>query len=174
MAVPKNYVPINWDIIKSGIFPSNYAILSIWNTTQVYRLKVEGISPLKYAFCKGSRVLDKFFPWLKLPSIPNIFKYFGYYFLFGTHMEGEKGRNLMNSLCCFAHNMANEDPNCCFVVAELSQEDPIREVIPHWRKFSWDDLWCIKRLSEIGKDEEIIDQDWIKSPVVSFVDPREF
>lgn len=155
-------------------FPPSYAILSIWNTKEVYRLKVEGFSSLKYAGCRGSWALDKLLPWLRVPSVPNIFKYFGYYFLFGLHMEGKEGQNLMKSLCAFAHNMASGDPGCCFVVAEVNRKDPIREVIPQWKVFSWDDLWCMKRLTEP------INQDWTKSPVssssssVTFVDPREF
>lgn len=170
MAVPKKWSEENKDAVFLE-FPPSYAIVSVWNTKEVYRLKVEGFSSLKYAGCRSSWALDKLLPWLRVPSVPNIFKYFGYYFLYGLHMEGKEGGNLMKSLCAFAHNMASGDPGCCFVVAEVNRKDPIREVIPQWKVFSWDDLWCMKPLTEP------INQDWTKSSVsssVTFVDPREF
>ncbi|KAG8379712.1 hypothetical protein BUALT_Bualt07G0117500 [Buddleja alternifolia] len=171
MALPKNSLS-NWNP-KTCDLPASFAILSVWNTKEVYKLQVKGVSALTHAACLGTRVLDAIVPWLKIPSVPNFFKNFGYYFLYGLHMEGKDGARLMRNLCKFAHNMAVDDVDCRVVVAEVGQMDPVREAIPHWKKFSWDeDVWCIKKLGEASK----IFDDWHKSSVSSpviFVDPRD-
>ncbi|OIT05039.1 PREDICTED: probable N-acetyltransferase HLS1 [Nicotiana attenuata] len=173
MAVPKKTL-LNWDP-KSGSFPSTFAILSVWNTKDIYKLQVRGISPLKYACCLGTRVLDSWMPWLRVPSIPNIFKSFGFYLLYGIHMEGKEGPRLMKNLCAFAHNMGRNDRECSLLVAEVGVDDPVKEAIPRWNKFSWGDLWCMKNLEfKNGESED----NWVESPVSScsviFVDPRDF
>ncbi|XP_054785344.1 probable N-acetyltransferase HLS1 isoform X2 [Prosopis cineraria] len=171
MSIPKRYLS-KWDP-KTGIIPPNFAMLSVWNTKEVFKLQVKGISPLAQALCAGTRLLDSCVPCLKLPSFPDVFKPFGVYFLYGLHMEGKNGRFLMRSLCEFVHNMARDDAGCEAVVAELGQWDPVREAVPHWNKFSWaEDMWCIKKLEKYGPF------DWITSrssstPVI-FVDPRDF
>lgn len=178
IALPKKGLPF-WDL-KSDTFPPSFAILSVWNTKEVFKLKVKGVSSLKYACSVGSTALDAMFPWLRLPSIPNVFRHFGFYFLYGLHMEGPNGSHLMKSLCSFAHNMAKDDRGCRILVAEVSQDDPVRKAIPHWKRFSWDDLWCIKKLTE-SKEEEVScsfeADDWIRSRAcsssVTFVDPRD-
>lgn len=179
VAVPKRYLS-NWDP-KSGTFPPSFAILSIWNTKEVFKLKVKGVSSLKYACSVASRALDAFLPWLRLPSIPDIFRHFGLYFLYGLHMEGPDGSHLMKSLCSFAHNMAKDDRGCGILVAEVNQNDPVKEAIPHWKRFSWDDLWCIKKLRVAKEGEQesgsFEPQDWITTRAcpssVTFVDPRD-
>ncbi|KAK6139630.1 hypothetical protein DH2020_026630 [Rehmannia glutinosa] len=120
MALPKKSLS-NWNP-KTRELPSSFAILSIWDTKEVYRLQVKGVSVLTHAVCLGTRVL---MPWV--------------------------------------------------VVAEVGQMDPVREAIPHWKKFSWDeDVWCIKRFGEVNENCH----DWYKSSVSSsssviFVDPRD-
>lgn len=178
MAIPKSSLS-HWDP-KGGVLPNSYAILSVWNTKEVFKLQVKGVSKLTYACCAGSRVLDNLMPWLSIPSIPNFFRKFGVYFLFGLHMEGKGASRLMKSLCAFAHNMASDDDGCGAVVAEVGQRDPVREAIPHWRKFSWaEDLWCIKKLAPAKQEasgEGCGPLDWIKSQSSSsviFVDPRD-
>ncbi|KAL5576129.1 hypothetical protein UlMin_017828 [Ulmus minor] len=176
MAVPKKSLS-KWDSRESTTF----AMLSVWNTKEVFKLQLKGVSPLTHACCVGSRVLDAWLPWLKLPSFPDVFRQFGVYFLYGLHMEGKQGCRLMKSLCSFAYNMARDDGECGAVVAEVSQRDPVREAIPHWRRFSLaEDLWCIKKLNkEEGQAHrsEPPPSDWINSrsssPVI-FVDPRDF
>ncbi|KAL0319053.1 UNVERIFIED_CONTAM: putative N-acetyltransferase HLS1 [Sesamum angustifolium] len=117
-----------------------------------------------------TRVLDAMVPWLKIPSVPNVFKNFGFYFMYGLHMEGKDGPRLMKNLCKFVHNTARNDPDCRVVVAEVGQTDPVREAIPHWKKFSWDeDIWCIKKLGRVNQNH----YDWHKSSSVIFVDPRD-
>lgn len=181
MAIPNNVLS-KWDP-KSGNLPSSFAILSVWNTKEVFKLQVKGASALKYACCMGTRILDEWMPWLKLPSIPDVFRQFGVYFLYGLHMEGKNGQRLMKSLCAFAHNMARDDGECGAIVAEVGQGDPVRMGVPHWRKLSWTDLWCVKKLSSDDQGHDETDHKsgpsdhWITSrpsSSVIFVDPRDF
>ncbi|KAK6911074.1 GNAT domain [Dillenia turbinata] len=143
---------------------------------EVFKLEVKGVSRLTYAFCAGSRVLESCAPWFGLPTI-DIFRQFGVYLLYGLYMEGSGASRLMKSLCTFVHNMAKDDDGCGAVVAEVGPADPIRECIPHLKKFSWDeDFWCIKRLTR-GVSQDSDTHDWIKmapSTPVIFVDPRDF
>nr|XP_043616376.1 probable N-acetyltransferase HLS1 [Erigeron canadensis] len=175
MAIPKSHIN-HWHP-KMTILPPSFAILSIWNTKDMFQFQVKGVSPLKYAECAGTRVLDALMPCLRLPSVPNFFKQFGVYLLYGLHMSGYGASRLMKALCAHAHNMARNDVACRAVVAEVGQRDPVREVIPHWRKLSWsEDIWCIKKLGPVQR-ENSGQHDWIKSgssPSVIFVDPRDF
>ncbi|KAJ4834346.1 hypothetical protein Tsubulata_020554 [Turnera subulata] len=183
MAVYKKCLPPKWDP-KTGILPPSFAMLSVWNTKEVFKLQVKGVSKLTYACCTGTRLLDAWMPWLRLPSFPDVFRQFGVYFLYGLAMEGKKSCRLMKALCRFAHNMGRDDDGCGALVAEVGQMDPARDAIPHWRRFSWaEDLWCIKRLS--GDDDNEMKKhdgdgrcgpsDWMKhrSSSVIFVDPRD-
>lgn len=174
MALPKKYLP-KWDPQKSIFPPSAFAILSLWNTKEVFKLQVKGVSKLTHACCFGTRLVDAWLPWLRLPSFPNVFKQFGVYFMYGLHAEGRHGLRLMKGLCNFVHNVGRDDRGCAAVVAEVSQRDPVRQAIPHWRKFSWaEDMWCVKKLIEAKRGEP---SDWSNtrssSPVI-FVDPRDF
>lgn len=179
MAVPRKYLR-KWDP-REGL-PPCYAMLSVWNTKEVYKLQLQGASKLTKACCLGTRVLDAYLPWLRVPSIPNLFRPFGYYFLFGLYMEGKGCMPLMSALCNLAHNMARDDVACGAVVAEVAGWDPIRECVPHWKSFSWEeDLWCIKKLNGNGEhgindEEHCKPLDWMTSPISSsliFVDPRD-
>ncbi|PON57247.1 FkbH domain containing protein [Parasponia andersonii] len=182
MAVPKKSLP-KWDP-RETFLPPSFAILSVWNTKEVFKLQVTGVSALTYACCVGSRVLDAWMPWLRLPSFPDVFRQFGVYFMYGLHMEGKQGVRLMRSLCTFAYNKARDDGGCGAVVAEVGQRDPVREAIPHWTKFSLaEDLWCIKKLADVkqgggeSETERHEPSNWLNSrsssPVI-FVDPRDF
>ncbi|XP_058114062.1 probable N-acetyltransferase HLS1 [Magnolia sinica] len=178
MALPKKHLPV-WDPQASRLPPS-FAVMSVWNCKDVFKLQVKGVSPLTRAWCAGSRVLDGFMPWLQIPSIPDVFQPFGVYLLYGLYMEGKGGMGLMKALCRFAHNMGRDDVGCGAIVAEVGRRDPVQEAVPHWQRFSCaEDVWCMKRL--VG--EEYCDggeggpPDWVQSqpssPVL-FVDPREF
>ncbi|XP_052182977.1 probable N-acetyltransferase HLS1 [Diospyros lotus] len=171
-------VPSKSPGISSHLPSGPFAILSVWNTKQVFRLQVKGVSRLTSAWCAGSRAADALLPWLGIPSVPDLFtRQFGVYFLYGLHMEGYGASRLMKSLCAFAHNMAKDDDGCAAIVAEVGPRDPVRLAVPHWPKFSWsDDVWCIKKLIEKG-DHGCGPLDWIKSQASSdviFVDPRDF
>ncbi|XWS11708.1 hypothetical protein CRYUN_Cryun37aG0022200 [Craigia yunnanensis] len=178
MALPRKFLP-KWDP-KTGILPPSFAIMSVWSTKQLFRLQVKGISMLTYGCCMASRVLDAWMPWLMLPSFPDVFRQFWVYFLYGLHMEGKNASRLMKSLCAFAHNMGRDDDGCGAVLAEVGQRDPVREVIPHWRKFSInEDLWCMRKFGDDaneGSNERCGPSDWLKSrpssPLI-FVDPRD-
>ncbi|KAL1340337.1 hypothetical protein HN51_026736 [Arachis hypogaea] len=171
IAIPRKNIK-KFDL-KMGILPPSYAILSVWNTKEVFKLQLKGVSPLAHACCVGTRLLDEWMPWLRLPSFPDVFRPFGVYCLFGLHMEGKYGKQLMKGLCGLVHNMARDDGGCGAIVAELGLRDPVREAVPHWTKFSWaEDMWCIKNL-----DKKCEPSDWLtsksSSPVI-FVDPRDF
>jgi hypothetical protein len=123
---------------------------------------------------KTTRVIDKTFPWLRLPSIPNFFEPFGFHLMYGIGGEGPEVLKMVKALCGFAHNLAMKN-GCSAVATEVSSCDPLRFAIPHWKALSCEeDLWCIKRLGEDYSDGSV--GDWTKSkPEFSiFVDPREF
>jgi hypothetical protein len=110
---------------------------------------------------------------LKLPSVPNLFRPFGFHFLYGIGGEGPKKVKMVKALCGFAHNLAMEC-GCGVVATEVASCEPLRFGIPYWKMLSCaEDLWCIKRLVEDYNDGSV--GDWTKSrPGISiFVDPRE-
>ncbi|GLJ13947.1 hypothetical protein SUGI_0222980 [Cryptomeria japonica] len=168
---------------KNAPFPTSWAILSVWNSSDVFKLEVKGVSRLKYLLAATTRFFDGAFPWLKIPSIPDVFHPFGLHFLYGLHAEGIQAQKLMKELYWFAHNMARKNGDGCRLIAtEVGSCDPLRPCIPYWDCFSCpEDLWCIKKL----KDDSVPDHDhddhhnhgdWTKStpePTL-FVDPRDF
>lgn len=154
--------------------PESWAVLSVWNSKAVFRLEVKGASRWKRGLAKTSRIMDRVLPWLKLPSVPDLFKPFGFYFLYGFGGEGKRSADLVRVLCGHAHNMAR-DGGCGLVVTEVAACEPLRSGIPHWERLSCaEDLWCVKRLAEEYSDGEL--GDWTKAPPGPsiFVDPREF
>ncbi|XP_024961263.1 probable N-acetyltransferase HLS1 [Cynara cardunculus var. scolymus] len=153
--------------------PESWAIMSVWNSNDVFKLEVKGASRLRKGFVKTTRVLDRIFPFLNLPSLPKIFNPFGLHLLYGLGGEGPSYLKFAKALFGYAHNLAKES-KCGVVATEVSNEDPLKSVIPHWKVLSFADLWCIKRLDEDYSDGFI--GDWRKSePDLSFfLDPREF
>lgn len=154
--------------------PESWAVLSVWNCKDVFTLEVRGASCVKRTLAKTTRMVDRAFPWLRLPSIPNFFRPFGLHFLYGLGGEGPEAVKMVRALCGFAHNLAKER-GCGVVATEVSSCDPLRVGVPHWKMLSCDeDLWCIKRLGEDYSDGSV--GDWTKSPAgwSIFVDPREF
>ncbi|KAL6993843.1 putative N-acetyltransferase hls1 [Sarracenia purpurea var. burkii] len=154
--------------------PESWAVLSVWNCKDVFRLEVRGASLLRKGFAKTTRLVDRAFPWLHFPSVPEVFRPFGLHFLYGLGGEGPNSVKFTKALCGFAHNLAKEY-GCGVVATEVSSREPLRLGIPHWKVLSCaEDLWCIKRLEEDYSDGSV--GDWTKSPpgVSIFVDPREF
>ncbi|KAL0450172.1 UNVERIFIED_CONTAM: putative N-acetyltransferase HLS1 [Sesamum latifolium] len=154
--------------------PESWAVLSVWNSKDVFRLEVRGASRLRKALAKTTRVLDQAVPWLHLPSVPEVFRPFGFHFLYGLGGEGPNAVKMMKALCGLAHNLAMER-GCGVVATEVASREPLRLGIPHWKSLSCaEDLWCIKRLGEDYSDGSV--GDWTKSPpgLSIFVDPREF
>lgn len=177
LAVPKgSYSTVTWPGSKEFLAnqPESWAVLSVWNCNDVFKLEVRGASLLKKAFAKTTRLVDRAFPWLQLPSVPELFSPFGLHFLYGLGGEGPLAVKLLKALCGFAHNLAKKH-GCGVVATEVASCEPLKIAIPHWKKLSCaEDLWCIKRLGEDYSDGSV--GDWTKSqPGLSiFVDPREF
>lgn len=175
LAVPRgSYTAESWpgpDSFLSGP-PHSWAVISIWNSKEVFMLELRGATRVKRVVAKTTRLLDRALPWLRLPSIPNLFKPFGFHFLFGLGGEGPEAVKMVKALFGFAHNVAMER-ECGVVATSVAANEPLRFGIPHWKKLSFEDLWCVKRLDEDYSDGSV--GDWTKSaPGISiFVDPRE-
>ncbi|XP_037464566.1 probable N-acetyltransferase HLS1 [Triticum dicoccoides] len=151
----------------------SFAVLSVWDQTRSLRLRVDGAPALLRHSLAAVRALDRAAPWLRVPSVPDIFRPFGAYLIYGVRMSGPEGPALLRTLCSHAHNMARNNPACGVVAADLSPDDPAAAAIPSWHRFSYDeDVWCIKNLSDSNAAS-----DWPASAPpgsVLFVDPREF
>ncbi|KAL6888785.1 hypothetical protein ACP4OV_009811 [Aristida adscensionis] len=159
----------------------SFALLSVYDATRSLRLRVGGAPALLRASLAAARALDRHAPWLQVPSVPDVFRPFGTYLLYGLRMGGPEGPALLRSLCRHAHNVARKNPACAVLAADVGPDDPAAAAVPHWPRFSCDeDVWCIKRLAagaanaDAGDDSE--DDDWTTAPPagVLFVDPREF
>ncbi|KAJ1377297.1 GNAT domain [Sesbania bispinosa] len=154
--------------------PASWALVSVWNSKDVFTLEVKGASRVRRALAKTTRVLDRAFPWLRLPSIPNFFEPFGFHLMYGLGGEGPDALRMVRALSGFAHNLAKEY-GCGAVATEVSSTEPLRFGVPYWKMLSCEeDLWCMKRLGEDYSDGSV--GDWTKSPpgLSIFVDPREF
>ncbi|KAG8075120.1 hypothetical protein GUJ93_ZPchr0006g40817 [Zizania palustris] len=153
--------------------PPSFAVLSVWDSTRSLRLRVRGAPALLRASLAALRAVDRAAPWMRLPSIPDIFRPFGTYLLYGLRMSGPEGPALLRSLCHHAHNVARKNPACAVVAVDISPDDPAAAAVPSWRRFSCDeDIWCIKNLNP-GDNAD----DWTAPAPpgnLLFVDPREF
>ncbi|KAL6013129.1 putative N-acetyltransferase hls1 [Asimina triloba] len=179
VAVPRAHFPAaaaSWPGVDCFLAapPESWAVLSIWNSKEVFRLEVRGASRFRRTLSKTTRVADRALPWLQIPSVPEVFRPFGLHFLYGLAGDGPGAVGLMRALCGFAHNVAKEG-GCGVVAAEVACCEPLKTGIPHWRRLSCaEDLWCMKRMGEDYSDGAL--GDWTKSPPGEsvFVDPREF
>lgn len=153
--------------------PASWAVLSVWNCMDAFRLEVRGAPRLMRAAAGATRLVDRTAPWLKIPSIPNLFAPFGFYFLYGLAGSGPGARRLVRALCRHAHNLARRR-GCGVVATEVGACEPVRAGVPHWARLGAEDLWCIKRLADGYTHGPL--GDWTKaSPGRSiFIDPREF
>ncbi|PKA49790.1 hypothetical protein AXF42_Ash004332 [Apostasia shenzhenica] len=153
--------------------PESWALLSVWDSKSLFRLELRGAPLLWRGLAWTSRAVDRALPWLRIPSVPNLFRPFGGYFLYGLGGEGPAAAKLLRALCRHAHNMARAG-GCGVVATEVSAGEPLVAGIPHWKMLSFaEDLWCIKRLAEDYSDGAV--GDWTRSPPGGsiFVDPRE-
>ncbi|KAG6583349.1 putative N-acetyltransferase HLS1, partial [Cucurbita argyrosperma subsp. sororia] len=155
--------------------PKSWAMLSVWNSGEVFKLRL-GKAPLScLIYTESSKVIDKIFPCLKLPSIPNFYEPFGFYFMYGVHREGARTGKLVRALCQYVHNVAATTRDCKAIVTEIGGEDSLREEIPHWKLLSCpEDLWCIKGLKKEARNSlhELTKTPSTTRPAL-FVDPRE-
>ncbi|XP_062221266.1 acetyl transferase GW6a-like [Phragmites australis] len=174
------YVAIERGGPDDPALPPSFALLSVWDATRSLRLRVGGAPTLLRASLAAVRALDRHAPWLQVPSVPDIFRPFGTYLLYGLGMSGREGSSLLRSLCRHAHNVARKNPACAVLAADLGPDDPAAAAVPHWPRFSCDeDVWCIKKLGSADHSVNASDDnedDWTTSPPagVLFVDPREF
>lgn len=153
--------------------PESWAVLSVWDCSSLFRLELRGAPLLWRGLAWTTRVVDRAVPWLRIPSVPDLFRPFGGYFLYGLGGEGPAAADLLRTLCRHAHNMARTG-GCRVVATEVAACDPLVPGIPHWRRLSCaEDIWCVKRLAEDYSDGAV--GDWTRSePGASiFVDPRE-
>eukprot|EP00253_Pinus_taeda_P032640 PITA_32640 len=157
--------------------PTSWAAVSVWNTSEVFKVSVKGVRKMTRVYAAMSRFFDRALPWLNIPSVPDVSRFFGVAFLYGVYAEGPRGGELMKHLCRFAHNLAKEK-GCRLIATEVGGCDPLKDYIPHWNCFSCtEDVWCMKKLTYScakAKGEE--EYDWSNSVpgVRLFVDPREF
>uniref|UniRef100_A0ACD5UIP4 Uncharacterized protein n=1 Tax=Avena sativa TaxID=4498 RepID=A0ACD5UIP4_AVESA len=156
--------------------PPSFAVLSVWDSTRSLRMRVGGAPALLQHSLAAIRALDRAAPWMRVPSVPDIFRPFGAYLIYGVRMSGPAGPALLRTLCRHAHNVARRNPACAVVAADLAPGDPAAAAVPRWRRFSCDeDVWCIKNLGDGNAASD--DDDWAApAPAGSilFVDPREF
>ncbi|CAL8998952.1 unnamed protein product [Prunus brigantina] len=159
------------------VVPSNWAMLSVWNSGELFNLRL-GKAPLScLMYAKSWKLMDRFLPCFKLlPSMPDFFTPFGFYFMYGLHHEGPLSGKLVRNLCQFVHNMAANSSseysskNCKVVVTEVGGCDPVKRYIPHWKWLSCsEDLWCIKPL----KNDSLHELTKTHPTKSLFVDPRE-
>ncbi|PON90562.1 FkbH domain containing protein [Trema orientale] len=154
--------------------PESWAVMSVWNCKEVFKLEIKGASIARRLAAKTTRAVDRALPWLGIPSVPEVFRPFGMVFTYGLGGEGPRAERMVRALCGHAHNMAKE-LRCGVVATEVASQEPLRLAIPHWDRLSCaEDVWCVKRLVEDYGDGPL--GDWTKSkPGLSiFVDPREF
>ncbi|KAF3454890.1 hypothetical protein FNV43_RR05338 [Rhamnella rubrinervis] len=159
-----------------GQVPKSWAMLSVWNSGELFKLRL-GKAPLScILYTKSSRLIERYFPCFKLvPSIPNFFEPFGFYFMYGVHHEGPLSGKLVRTLCHFVHNMAaTETKDCKVIVTEVGDHDVLRHHIPHWKLLSCpEDLWCIKALKNQEKNSLYELTNTPPTTKALFVDPRE-
>ncbi|CAL0307734.1 unnamed protein product [Lupinus luteus] len=160
----------------NGQVPNNWAMLSVWNSGEIFKLRL-GKTPLScLLFTKGCSLIDKMFPCLKLPNLPDFFDPFGFYFMYGMYHEGPFSGKLVRGLCKFVHNMVakSKDENCKIIVTEVGGRDhDLIHHIPHQKLLSSPDLWCIKALKNEGTNT-CHELTLTNTPSKSlFVDPRE-
>ncbi|TKY56505.1 N-acetyltransferase HLS [Spatholobus suberectus] len=153
------------------VVPNSWAMLSAWNSGEIFKLRL-GKAPLScLLFTKSWSLIDRIFPCLKLPTLPNFFSPFGFCFMYGVYQEGPFSGKLMRALCKFVHNMASKSEHCKVIVTELGGRDELIHHVPHWKLLSCPDLWCIKALKNEGTNTF---HELTKTPPRAlFVDPRE-
>ncbi|KAF7816138.1 putative N-acetyltransferase HLS1-like [Senna tora] len=166
----------SWGDFGNGEVPSNWAMLSVWNSGEIFKLRLGKATLSCLLYTKSWSLIDRVFPCLKLPTLPDFLNPFGFYFMYGVCHEGPFSGRLVRGLCEFVHNMAakcEDRENIKIVVTEIGGRDELKHHIPHWKLLSsLDDLWCIKALKNEGANRF---SEFTKTPPSTplFVDPRE-
>ncbi|CAI9107018.1 OLC1v1006283C1 [Oldenlandia corymbosa var. corymbosa] len=170
------------DVVKE-VPKSNWAMLSVWKSSEVFKLRVGNPTLTCMLYSKISSLI---FPCFSSSIVPDLENPFGFLFMYGIYNEGPKSGKLIRALCKMVHNLAKETDDCIkAVVTEVGGRDKImlRNHIPHWKLLSSpEDLWCIKALKYEEKSlqqHQHLDTDRLmkKAPPETadaiFVDPRE-
>ncbi|KAG4206780.1 hypothetical protein ERO13_A03G028100v2 [Gossypium hirsutum] len=155
------------------ILPSSWAMVSVWNSGEVFKLRLGNAPTSCLMYTKSSQLMGSLVPCFKWRGIPDFMHPFGFYFIYGVCREGPMSGKLVRTLCRLVHNMAAKCRDCKAVVTEVGGSDTLRRHIPHWRLLSCpEDLWCIKGLKN---EERESFYELIKTPTTRtlFVDPRE-
>ncbi|KAK6935698.1 GNAT domain [Dillenia turbinata] len=164
---------------QNGQVPNNWAMLSIWNSGKVFKLRIGKVPLSWFLYSKGFGLVDKVFPCFKMPALADFLDPFGFYFVYGLYCDGPQSGRLVQALFRFVHNMAaaNSMDECKAIVTEVGGYDTWRLHIPHWKLLSCpEDLWCIKALKP---EERNTIQEFTKTQPTSkttkplFVDPRD-
>ncbi|KAL9326862.1 hypothetical protein ACSQ67_007507 [Phaseolus vulgaris] len=95
LAVPRgSYSPDTWPGLPRFLAdpPSSWALLSVWNCKDVFTLQVRGASRVKKALAKTTRLLDRAFPWLRLPPSPTSSSHLGFTFCTGSEGRAHRPR----------------------------------------------------------------------------------
>uniref|UniRef100_A0A0E0CWX9 N-acetyltransferase domain-containing protein n=1 Tax=Oryza meridionalis TaxID=40149 RepID=A0A0E0CWX9_9ORYZ len=151
--------------------PASWALASLWDCGGVFRLELRGASRLRRAAAAATRALDRAARWMRVPSVPDFFRPFSGWFVYGLGGDGPDAAVAAEALFATFVNMARG--RAAAVAVEVAACDPLRRRIPHWRRLSCtEDLWCMKRLGRVGESDG---WDWARSPpgLSIFVDPRE-
>jgi hypothetical protein len=149
--------------------PESWAVASAWDCGGVFRLEVRGAPRLLRGAAAATRALDRAARWMRLPSVPDLFRPFAAWFVYGLGGDGPRAAAAAEAVFVAAVNAARG--RAAAVAVEVAACDPLRRRIPHWRRLSCaEDLWCMKRLGGRAGG-----WDWSRSaPGDSiFVDPRE-
>ncbi|KAG9151200.1 hypothetical protein Leryth_002758 [Lithospermum erythrorhizon] len=158
------------------IIPKSWAMLSVWNSGELFRLRV-GKAPFScLCYAKSSKIIHKVMPCFDVPKLPEFDDPFGFYFMYGVHKQGPSSGKLVTALCRFVHNLAtqSQDFNKVVVTEVIGGCDQLKpHLIPHLNFLSCsEDWWCIKAM----KNEEVktVYELGNTSPTRAlFVDPRE-
>ncbi|GFZ01576.1 acyl-CoA N-acyltransferases (NAT) superfamily protein [Actinidia rufa] len=157
------------------VIPNSWAMVSVWNSTQVYKLRIGKQTVSCFFYKMYSRLIHKLFPCFELSEIPDFLEPFGFYFMYGVHQEGPGSGKMVRALCKYVHNMARKAQECKVLVTEVEGENKMKLYIPHWKLLSCsEDLWCIKALKNEERNSPL--HEMTKSPTTRpplFVDPRE-
>ncbi|KAK7321370.1 hypothetical protein VNO77_31944 [Canavalia gladiata] len=160
------------DFGSDGQVPNSWAMLSVWKNGEIFKLRLGKAPFYCLLFTKSWNLIDRIFPCLKLPTLPNFFSPFGFYFMYGVYQEGPFSGKLVKALCKFVQNMVSKSENCNIIVTQVGGRDELNHHIPHWKLLSCPDLWCIKALKNEGTNmfHELTNA---PPPRALFVDPRE-
>ncbi|XP_047312963.1 probable N-acetyltransferase HLS1 [Impatiens glandulifera] len=183
----RGHVPFSGEFRDESDMPESWAMLSVWNGGDVYKLRAEGVTFPCFVYSRSSRLMNWAFPCLNVQEMPDFSDNFGFYFVYGLYVRGRGSGKLVRALFRFVSNVAREKGDCKAIVTEVERMEGFRFHVPHWKLLSGsEDLWCIKSLKMAGEDEDDDEEEEgtrirslqqlttsVRSKRGLFVDPRE-